>query len=128
MALGIDQDAAEIVLGLGFSLIAMVPFPAQDSRWQPVDKARYRALLERASKVVLVSEVDPRSHGEAADMLDRRNKVMVTESAVVVACWTGKASGGTWNAIQDAKRLGRALITIRPGMTTTISCPRGLTG
>ena len=125
MALGVDQDAAEIALELGLPLVAMVPFPAQDSRWQAADRAHYRSLLARAARVVLVSDVDPSTRWEAAAMLDQRNKEMVRRSAVVLACWTGKTSGGTWNALQDTKRMGLVLVTIRPSQVTTIHRPLG---
>jgi len=58
MALGSDTIFAEAILDMGIPLTAAIPFEHQDNRWPFKSKLRYRRLLEKAAKVIDVSQED----------------------------------------------------------------------
>ena len=120
MALGVDQEAAQVALDIGVPLVAVVPYPSQASKWPAAEQARYRELLGRAKETVMVSGRDPVGRSEYVAMLLRRDDVLVELSEVVVACWSGRASGGTWHTMKTAGRLGRPLVLIQPGHGTVL--------
>ncbi len=55
MALGWDQALAEAALDLGLPLVAALPFEGQAARWPEVSQQRYRRILARADRVVVVT-------------------------------------------------------------------------
>jgi uncharacterized phage-like protein YoqJ len=120
MALGVDQEAAQVALGLRLALVAVVPYPGQDARWPAPAQERYRELLGQAEETVMVSGQDPVGRSEYVAMLFRRDDVLVELSEVVVACWSGRASGGAWHTMKTAERLGRPLVLIQPGHGTVL--------
>lgn len=113
MALGVDMDFAEIVLGLkneyglNISLECAVPCPNQTMKWPPSEIARYNNILEKADKITLVND-----HYFRACMLVR-NDYMVDHSDLVLAIWNGEQAGGTWHTIQYAKAKGKQVDIIR---------------
>jgi uncharacterized phage-like protein YoqJ len=123
MALGVDQEAADIALDMGLPLVAVVPFPGQGSEWDELDKKRYQALLARADRIVAVSDEPPVDRRGAVAKLLRRNEVLVEMAGTVVACWSGKKSGGTWYTIKASKGMGKPTVVVRPGLQTVIQRP-----
>ena len=92
MAEGFDLAAAEAVLALKEShddivLEAYIPYPRFAGRFSAVDYSRYRRIFERCGKVVYASE----SYHTAVFRL--RNDMLVDGARVVVAWWSGRASG-----------------------------------
>lgn len=108
MALGVDQDFAELALALRIPLIAAVPFRGQESVWPAAAQEHYRALLAQASDVTYVS-----TGGYAAWKLQRRNEWMVDHCDQLIAVWDGSA-GGTANCVAYATANARDLIRIDP--------------
>lgn len=95
MALGVDQLVAEECVKAGIPFIAAVPCPGQDSLWPEQAKKRYRALLDKAVEVVIVSP----SYSPLA--MQKRNEWMVDHADALVAIWDG-SSGGTANCVKYA--------------------------
>jgi len=111
MALGVDQDFAEIVLDMGIPLICILPFKGQESRWPEPAQFHYWRLVHRATDVITVCEP-----GYAAWKMQRRNERMVDEigtEGVVIAVWDG-SHGGTANCVQYAAACGNRIIRLNP--------------
>jgi uncharacterized phage-like protein YoqJ len=108
MALGADTWWAETALNLRVPLHAYVPFLGQDSRWRASDREFYRDLLERATEVIIVCP----EYGPGA--FELRNRAMVDNCDLLVAAWNGKRSGGTFNAVRYAEKIGRRIVHVDP--------------
>lgn len=108
MALGVDQDFAEVCIELGIPLIAAVPFEGQDRLWPTKSQEWYRALLSHAHEVVLVN-----GGPYASWKLQARNEWICEHISVLLAVFNGTA-GGTASTILSAHRLGREVIYIDP--------------
>jgi uncharacterized phage-like protein YoqJ len=113
-AFGIDQYFAESVLICrtftpNIELIVAKPFPSQDSRWPAKSQKRFSEICNAASSVINVSD-DPYSPAK----MQTRNKWMVNHSSLVLAVWSGKEHGGTWNCIQYARAQGKNIYHLNP--------------
>lgn len=111
MALGIDQDFAQVCLEVNIPYIAAVPFPEQPSKWPPASQEHYRWLLRQASKVVYVS-----LPGYSREKMLIRNEWMVDhvgEDGIVIAVWDG-SPGGTGSCVTYANRRKRKIDRIDP--------------
>jgi uncharacterized phage-like protein YoqJ len=114
MALGIDMDAAEIVIKLReyfpqIKLIAAVPFEGQEGMWPAQSKRQWSDILAECDAVHYVC--DP---GYAAWKMQKRNEWMVDHAARVIAVWDGTA-GGTGNCVNYACKAGHCeIIRIDP--------------
>lgn len=109
MALGFDIWLAEEALNLGIPLTAAVPMKGQESLWPEASRLRYRELIARASRVIVVS--DGEYH---PSMMQIRNRWMVDNSDTLLACYNGDRSGGTFNCIKYATEVGRTIVRIDP--------------
>jgi uncharacterized phage-like protein YoqJ len=69
MALGVDQDFAEICIQLGIPFTAAVPHLGQEVLWPEESQNKYRGLLGQAAQIVIVSP-----GGYAAWKLQKRNE------------------------------------------------------
>ncbi len=92
LAMGFDTWMAEDVLALkeefpNLILHCAIPFPEQDKTWSAADRARRRAILERADEVVTVSPFYTR------DCFHIRNRYMVDMSDALVAAYNGQKGG-----------------------------------
>lgn len=101
MAEGFDMIAAEILLELrkrhNIQIIAVVPCLGQEIKWNPSQQKRYNQILKQCdNKIVLSPKYTP-------TCMNDRNKFMVDNSSVCVACWNGKPSG-TSNTVLYAKQ------------------------
>lgn len=99
MALGYDQALAEAAIHLGIPVTAAVPFDGQEARWPDAARARYRSILAKASRLVVVSP-----GGYAAAKLFTRNEWMVDQCTMLLALFDGSPAGGTAAAIDYAQR------------------------
>ena len=114
-ALGVDTWAAEIVLELKktypkIKLIIAVPCLNQDKVWINDSMKRYRKILEKADKVVYVSEEE---YKPSLNQMDNRNKFMVDKSSLVIAVFSG-INSGTKNAVDYAKVNDKRIAIINP--------------
>lgn len=108
MALGFDQWAANVALGLNIKLIAAIPFRGQELRWPIKSQDNYKQLLARASKIEIIC---PGNY--AAWKMQKRNEWMINNSDAVLACWDG-SEGGTANCYRYAERIGKPIHRIIP--------------
>ena len=111
MALGFDLMAAEVVLSLkeqfpDIRLIAVVPFSGQSDRWDSSEQERYHRILDKADKVVTLSENYFRG------CLLRRNDYMLSHSCGVIAYFDGKPNGGTFYTVRKAGRMKMDVVNI----------------
>lgn len=98
MAAGFDLWAADEARLLGLEVIAARPWTGHKPRNE--DAELYETIIDYASKVVNV--VDQMAY-PGAWVYQKRNEWMVDNSDVVMAYWTGKEKGGTYNCIKYAK-------------------------
>lgn len=103
MALGWDTAWAQAAARLRIPFIAAVPFEGQECRWPLGSQQLYRALLEKAKEVVVVS---PGGYDPAKMQI--RNQWMVDHADLVVALWNG-SSGGTANCVRYAESQGKPI-------------------
>lgn len=109
MALGFDQYLASVSYKLGIPFIAAIPFAGQEKAWPTKSQKTYNKLLSVASEVITVSE-----GGYSGYKMQVRNEYMCDKCDVLLACYNGDGSGGTYNCIQYAKRNGKEIIIIDP--------------
>jgi len=108
MALGVDQDFAEICIELRIPFIAAIPFRGQERAWPPEARTKYRQLLAQAYEVVIVSE------GRYENWkMQARNEWMVDHCNVMLCVFDG-SPGGTANTVNYADRVRREKIRIDP--------------
>lgn len=108
LAIGFDQDLAEVSVEMGIPYIAAVPFLGQEARWPQMARIAYRELLKLAYEVHVIWE-----GGYSRDAMTMRNHWMVDHCNVLLACFDGSA-GGTANTVLYADRVGREKIRIDP--------------
>lgn len=83
-----------------------VPCPNQDLKWRKKDKLRYKAILNAASLVNVVSE-------KYSDFcMQKRNEYMVDKSDLVLVVRNGERQGGTYNTLRYAQRKDKKLTVI----------------
>lgn len=107
MALGWDQAVAIAATIVGIPFIAAVPHVGQESPWRPEQQAKYRSLLRKARKVVVVSE-----GGYSARKMHIRNQWMVNNCTRLVALWNGDLVGGTAGCVRYAADVGRDTVNL----------------
>lgn len=114
-ALGIDLWAGEAVLALTelhpeIKLHCVVPFAAQDQKWTPEQQARYHALLDRSSDVILTQEEYRK------DCYYIRNRYLVDHADVVLTVYDMQANkrSGTGYTVHYAQEQNKPIIVIDP--------------
>ncbi len=110
MALGCDLLFAEAVLAMreeydDVTLEAAVPCDSQANSWPEEQKERYNAILSSCNTVTFVQ------HQYTPGCMLRRNRYMVDNSSVLLACFNG-SSGGTMSTLLYARRQGVKTIII----------------
>jgi uncharacterized phage-like protein YoqJ len=108
MAIGFDQDLAEVCIELCVPFVAAIPFVGQERRWRPEAQAKYHALLAKAHEVVVVSD----GTYERWKML-ARNQWMVDHCNVLLAAFDG-TPGGTASTVLYANSIQRDILRIDP--------------
>ncbi len=101
MALGFDQDAAQVCIELSIPFTAAVPFHGQEKVWPLQSRKHYEMLLNKAANVHVVCE-----GGYAAFKMQKRNIWMIENSDLLIACWNG-SPGGTANAVHYAEKTNK---------------------
>lgn len=110
MALGCDMYCAEAVIELkkrfaDITLEAAVPYDGQEVKWAQSSQKRYRSILMKCDKTTLIQD----AYSPGCMMM--RNKYMVDNSNVLIACYNG-SSGGTWNTVKYAMERDTEIIQV----------------
>lgn len=124
-ALGIDTIACEISLDLRreypnvVSVELAIPCSTQGSNWRNrVDIDRYEKHIKSVDVVTYVDELEGYgirgvSSGEYhIAKMQKRNEYMINKSDYVIGVWNGDISGGTYNAIKYARKVGKDIFYI----------------
>lgn len=106
MALGVDQWAATECVALELPFTAALPCDDMDMAWPTRSRAGFRTLLASAAAVHVVS---PGSYKPWK--MQRRNEWMVDHCGLLVTVHDG-SPGGTWNCIQYARSVSRAILPL----------------
>jgi len=111
MANGCDLYFGEAVLKLKaqhpeIELESAVPCLTQAKSWPAALKQRYNNILSASVKVTVISEAYTRS------CMMQRNRYMLDNSDILLACYDGESTGGTLNTILLAHRAGKKVILI----------------
>lgn len=111
-ALGMDMFAAEAVLKLRrkyprVRLELAIPFRGQSERWPERYRERYERLIAEADIMTVLSDVFDRN------CVFHRNRYMVDNADILLACFTGGA-GGTAMTVEYARQLGIPVALILP--------------
>ena len=111
MAEGFDLISAEILLNLrekyNITIVAVVPCLGQELKWKTSQQNKYKKILSQCNdKIILYPKYTP-------NCMNDRNKYMVDNSNLVIACYNGKPSG-TRNTLRYAVKKGCNIIIINP--------------
>jgi hypothetical protein len=111
LAAGADQLLAQLVLELGGTIHAVLPFANIERSFSPSDLPVYRKLVTQATLEVL------NIPGTDEDAYLAAGYRVVELSELLLAVWNGKAAkgkGGTADVVAQARRRGLRLIHINP--------------
>lgn len=99
MALGLDLALAQAAKDEEIPLLAAIPFDGQEERWfNPETRSIYFDLRDYAKEVVVVSP-----GGYEPWKMQARNRFMVDRCDFLLALWSGRRRGGTFNCLQYAE-------------------------
>ncbi|MDD6262738.1 MAG: SLOG family protein [Clostridiales bacterium] len=109
-ALGFDTLAAQAVLafrsaGAKVRLHLLLPFPEQDRRWSPADKAVYRSILGVADSAEYFCD------RYLPGVYHLRDRAIVERSEIIVA-YLNRSTGGTAYTVSVAGDMGREIINL----------------
>ena len=111
MALGFDSECFKALYYLktkenkDVKIIACVPCRNQDKNFSPEKKTEYNEMLNRADKIVLLSE------NYTAYCMQKRNMFMVDNCSLLLAHLL-KEKGGTANTVNYAINKGKKILYI----------------
>lgn len=115
LAVGVDQLFAKVVLELGGTIHAVLPFSDIERSFSPEDLPSYRRLVEQAT-VEVISEP-----GSDQDSYLAAGQRVVELSELVLAVWNGKPAlgkGGTADVVAYASVRHVPLVLIDPESRT----------
>jgi len=113
MALGVDQWAAINAIQMGIPFIAAIPFKCQYDKWTPQIQEKYKWILSKAAKIVLVD----RTPGYISEQvmpdiyhhkkMEVRNRWIIDQLEIgdtLLAVRNSFAQGGTGHCIDQVHR------------------------
>ena len=111
-AQGMDLMAAEMVLDLQkdypeVTLEIAVPFETQAVKWSDDYRKRWQECIDRADVITVLSQQYTKG------CLYARNRYMVTQADLLLACYDGQ-EGGTKNTVEYARNTGCRVCLIPP--------------
>ena len=111
-AQGMDMMAAEAVLDLkaqypDLTLEIAIPYERQASKWPSEEQARWQRCIDAADMVTVIS------HEYSKSCFFARNRYMVEQADLLLACFDGK-EGGTKMTVEYAHRVGCRVCLIPP--------------
>jgi hypothetical protein len=113
LAKGADQIFASVVLDLGGTVEAVLPFPEYTRSFgDQSDLIRFEDLLSRCTNVTTLS-----FQGSDESSYLAAGKYVVGNSDLVIAVWNGQPAagvGGTADIVRYAKQIGKPIFHIDP--------------
>lgn len=108
MAQGWDQAVGHAALRLGHSLVCALPFEGMEARWPESARARFHAILSRASRLHVCRPTFSRQAYLERDewMVDL---AVASPPSALFALWDGGETGGTWHTVRYARSVGLAV-------------------
>lgn len=107
MALGPDQWFAELGLKYGLPVHAYIPFVGQEKFWTRMEQARYRSILHRAEKVIVVSNTQSKSA-----YLQRNIEMMKAAKHCIAVYDKKRVRSGTGHTVNNIAKYGLSLYLI----------------
>lgn len=98
MAAGFDLWAGSEALESGLVIVCAVPWVGHEPRVK--DKKLYKELIDSAETIKYVTDVQ---QYPGPWVYQKRNEWMVDNADAVMAYWSGKEEGGTWNCVKYAR-------------------------
>ena len=115
VAIGWDTWLAEAALEVGVPVHAYAPFRDQGKKWPPSSQKRYRNILDKADKVLYISE----EYSNEAFL--KRDRAMVDAATQVYALLNPVVEkGGTFYTVNYAKRNKTPVTSGRTNMDDAI--------
>lgn len=104
-ALGFDTLAQLTAIRLRAELpylrvVMVIPCRDQDARWGAKARSLYATLLRLSDERIVLHEAYTPS------CMHERNRYMIDHSGACIACWDGRASGGTAATVRYAAQRG----------------------
>ena len=128
LAEGADRVVAKrILLSSNATLVALLPFPAEDyleDFLTPESVREFRDQLDRANRVIELP-----GHLNREEAYVALGKTLLNQSDVLIAVWDGKPAngrGGTAEIVQEVRERGMPLAWIhhkQPGTTEAVVSP-----
>jgi hypothetical protein len=116
LAVGADTVFARLVLELGGSLEAVVPFGDYQDRFAAGDRETYRSLLARAARVEVLER-----NGSDEEAYYAAGKRVADLSALLILVWDDQSAaglGGTADIAAYARRTQKPFIHLNPETRT----------
>jgi len=107
MALGWDMALAEAALLENHKLWAAIPILDFSAKWHSRHKSLYEHILNQADKIIYVCD-----GYYSPEKFQHRNIFMSECSNSILALWSGKTHGGTYNCIKYAESRNKKVINI----------------
>ena len=107
MAAGFDLWAGSEALERGLGIVCAVPWQGHEPR--KADVELYNELLAASERIVYVTDVQDYP---GPWVYQKRNEWMVDNSDAVMAYWSGKETGGTWNCVKYARKKNAKIANI----------------
>lgn len=117
LAEGADQVFAEVVVSLGGSIWAVVPFPAYETRFS---SANARVAYERHLKAAARVDVLPTPPSDEVGYM-RASERMIELADLLFAVWNGlpaRGYGGTADVVARALAVGVPVVRLNPTSLT----------
>ena len=112
MALGFDSYVFDVLLDFKINssypvkIVACLPCKDQDKFFNDIQKKDYKRRLEKADKIIYVSE---RNYFNGC--MQKRNRFMVDNSSFLI-CYLKKNEGGTFSTVDYARKKGLEIINV----------------
>lgn len=118
LAVGADQIFAQVVVDVGGSLSAVIPFPDYPNTFHKPDREIFDRLLKKSINTVVMGCTANQEECYLA-----AGKTVINMSAFVVAVWDGMPAqglGGTADIVNYALQLKKRVVQLNP-LNKTIS-------
>ena len=112
LAEGADQIFADVLLRSGGILHAVIPCWGYGTTFEPAARENYLRLLAAARSVTTLAYAKP-----SEQAFDAAGRYIVEQCGLLVAVWNGepvRGPGGTADAVEHARRLGREVAITWP--------------